>query len=162
MNVIILLLVGQIDSESIQVSRVQASSKRSPASPRATSTANRATEANRRSHHHDSSRWGNAHVRRQFKKLEAKFHKKCDELAEVKTDLDQLRTSFEHEKMNAASLIAQMKRELFDEVESRFESQLVDLRNQMLNEKRDYAESLLDLYRRIPNDVDQVRSDRDL
>jgi len=50
-------------------------------------------------------------------------------------------------QMNAASLIAQMKRELFDEVESRFESQLVDLRNQMLNEKRDYAESLLDLYR---------------
>ena len=48
---------------------------------------------------------------------------------------------------NAASLIAQMKKELFDEVESRFESQLVDLRNQMLNEKRDYAESLLDLYR---------------
>ena len=40
-----------------------------------------------------------------------------------------------------------MKKELFDEVESRFESQLVDLRNQMLNEKRDYAESLLDLYR---------------
>ena len=49
--------------------------------------------------------------------------------------------------MNAASLIAEMKKELFDEVESRFESQLVDLRNQMLNEKRDYAESLLDLYR---------------
>ena len=40
-----------------------------------------------------------------------------------------------------------MKKELFDEVESRFESQLDDLRNQMLNEKRDYAESLLDLYR---------------
>ena len=40
-----------------------------------------------------------------------------------------------------------MKKELFDEVESRFESQLVDLRSQMLNEKRDYAESLLDLYR---------------
>ena len=50
-------------------------------------------------------------------------------------------------KTNAASLIAAMKKELFDEVESRFESQLVDLRNQMLNEKRDYAESLLDLYR---------------
>ena len=49
--------------------------------------------------------------------------------------------------MNAASLIAEMKKELFDEVESRFESQLVDLRNQMLNEKRDYAESLIDLYR---------------
>ena len=68
------------------MSRVQTSSKSrdgSPASPRASTSQSQSSnrvnsEANgrRRSHHHDSSRWGNAHVRRQFKKLEAKFYKK--------------------------------------------------------------------------------------
>ena len=50
-------------------------------------------------------------------------------------------------QLNSVSLFAEMKKELFAEVENRFESQLKELRNQMVEEKRDYAESLLDLYR---------------
>jgi len=117
----------------------------------------------RRHHVSLGERWGNPHVRRQFRKLETKFNKKFDELTQVKEHvarLEALVTTLLNENKNAPdakAVSSQVLKDVHDEFDGRFSH----LDSSIQKTKEDYVNAIFDIYRHMPNDPSDARYDRD-
>lgn len=108
-------------------------------------------------------RWGNPHVRRQFRKLETKFNKKFDELTQIKQQVAKLEAlvttliSENSKKPDTKAVSSQVLKEVHDEFDERF----INLDSSIQKTKEDYVNAIFDIYRHMPNDPSDSRFDRD-